>query len=69
LTADKCTHFSKWNHDAVRAAYCKEYTSEQTCNNVDELGNMKGRNYIFKTGYDCEGGTEIFSTSVTTTAD
>jgi hypothetical protein len=28
LTAGKCTHFSKWNHDAVRAAYCKEYTLE-----------------------------------------
>jgi hypothetical protein len=28
LTADKCTHFSKWNHNAERAAYCKEYTTE-----------------------------------------
>jgi hypothetical protein len=30
---------------------------------------MKGRNYVFKTGFDCEGGTKIFETSVTTTVD
>jgi hypothetical protein len=37
LTADKCTHFSKWNHDPIRVSYCKEYTTELTCNNINAL--------------------------------
>jgi hypothetical protein len=39
LTAGKCTHFFKWNHDGKKEAFCKEYTNEVTCLNPDALGN------------------------------
>jgi hypothetical protein len=70
MTADTCTHFSKWNHDGKKAAFCKEYTDEPTCLNLDTLGNMAGRSVRSAIDYDCTNGVKVYEkTDQTYTVD
>jgi hypothetical protein len=55
-----CTHFSKWNMDALIVSQCKGYSTEDLCTNIDTSRNIVPRYYSYKTAYNCEGGNEIY---------
>jgi hypothetical protein len=67
LAAGVCTHFSKWNHNAIKAASCKSYADEVACTNRDVLGNQQGRHVQVSTGSDCESPGVLVHSDVSTT--